>query len=204
MRTVVPEWVADGYLEGEGSRAILILANALAVLVGLRFYVQGDHLAANSAVVWPVILDSPLAVALMTVSLFALSGAGGTAAYRHSWFHDLVDTLAFVSLLKYGLWTAVAVNLLFDAYFPAPWAYFGILFTHLVMVGEAFLLPYYARTSKPALGVALAWLLVNDVADYWFGFAPRLRADEPAVLPAISVGLSLLAVGLAWYCLDEA
>ena len=90
-------------------------------------------------------------------------------------FHDVVDTLAFVSLVKYGAWTAVAVNYFFGAYFPAPWAYFGILFTHLVMVGEAFLLPYYARTSKPALAVALAWLLVNDVADYWFGLAPRLR-----------------------------
>lgn len=203
MRTVVPERVAAVYLDQEGSRAILVLANALAILVGLRFYVQGDQLVEHSAVVWPVILDSPLAVAWMTASLFALSGAGARAAYRHSWFHDLVDTLAFVSLVKYGLWTVVAVNALFGAYFPAPWAYFGILFAHLVMVAEAFLLPYYARTSRPALLVALAWLLVNDVADYWFGLAPRLRGEEPALLPAITVGLSVLSVGLARYCLDE-
>jgi uncharacterized membrane protein YpjA len=203
MRTVVPGRVADVYLDQEGSRAILVLANALAILVGLRFYVQGDQLAANSAAVWPVIIDSPLSVAWMTGSLFALSGAGGVAAYRHSWFHDLVDTLAFVSLVKYGLWTAVAVNYFFGLYFPAPWAYFGILFTHLVMVGEAFLLPYYARTSKPALLVALAWLLVNDAADYWFGLAPRLRGDELGSLPVITVGLTVLSVGLAWYCLDE-
>lgn len=204
MRTVVPERLAEVYLDQEGSRAILILANCLAILVGLRFYVQGDQLVENSAALWPVIVDSPLSVVWVTFSLFALSGAGSMAGYRHSWFHDLVDTLAFVSLVKYGLWTAVAVNLFFGAYFPAPWAYFGILFTHLVMVGEAFLLPYYARTSKPALAVALAWLLVNDVADYWFGLAPRLRVEEVGPLPAITVGLSLLSVGLAWYCMDEA
>jgi uncharacterized membrane protein YpjA len=204
MRTVVPERVADVYLDQEGSRAILVLANCLAILVGLRFYVQGDQLVANSAVLWPVIVDSPLSVAWMIFSLFALAGAGGRAAYRDSWFHRLVDTLAFVSLVKYGLWTAVAVNYFFGLYFPAPWAYFGILFTHLVMVGQAFLLPYYARTSKPALGVALAWLLLNDVADYAFGLAPRLRGDELGLLPAITVGLSLLSVGLAWYCMDEA
>lgn len=204
MRTVVPERVADVYLDQEGSRAILVLVNVLAILVGLRFYVQGDQLAASSAAVWPVIIDSPLAVAWMAASLFVLSGAGGTDAYRHSWFHDLIDTLAFVSLLKYGAWTVIAVNYFFGAYFPAPWAYFGILFTHLVMVGEAFLLPYYARTSKPALGVALAWLLLNDVADYYFGLAPRLRGDELGPLPAITVGLTFAAVGLAWYCLDEA
>jgi uncharacterized membrane protein YpjA len=204
MRTVVPERVARVYLDQEGSRVILVLANCLAILVGLRFYVQGDQLVANSAVLWPVIIDSPLSVTWMVFSLFALAGAGSRAAYRDSWFHQLVDTLAFVSLVKYGLWTAVAVNYFFGLYFPAPWAYFGILFTHLVMVGEAFLLPYYARTSKPALGVALAWLLVNDVADYAFGLAPRLRGDELGSLPAITVGLSLLSVGLAWYCMDEA
>jgi len=204
MRTVVPERVAAVYLDGEGSRAILLAANALAILVGLRFYVQGDQLVENSAVVWPVIVDSPLAVAWMTASLLVLSGAGGRAAYRHTWFHDLLDTLAFVSLVKYGLWTVVAVNYQFGAYFPAPWAYFGIAFTHLVMVGEAFLLPYYARTSKPALGVALAWLLVNDVADYGFGLAPRLRGDELGFIPEITVGLTFLSVGLAWYAMDGA
>jgi uncharacterized membrane protein YpjA len=203
MRTVVPERVARVYLDQEGSRAILILANCLAILVGLRFYVQGDQLVANSAVLWPVIVDSPLSVAWMVFSLFALAGAGGRAAYRDSWFHRLVDTLAFVSLVKYGLWTAVAVNYFFGLYFPAPWAYFGILFTHLVMVGQAFLLPYYAKTSKQALAVALAWLLLNDVADYWVGLAPRLRGDELGLLPGITVGLSLLSVGLAWYCMDE-
>lgn len=203
MRTFVPQRVADIYLEQEGSRALLILANCLAILVGINFYLP-QLLANRNVVLWPVIADSPLSVAWVTFSLFALSGAGAIADYRNSWFHDLVDTLAFVSLFKYGMWTVFTLNYFFFSYYPDLWSYFGILFAHVVMVGEAFLLPYYANTSKPILAVALGWLLLGDVADYAFGLYPHLRVESLGVLPEVTVFLSFASVTLAWYCLDEA
>ncbi|MFB6071767.1 MAG: DUF1405 domain-containing protein [Halobacterium sp.] len=201
MRTPIPESVADTYLDQEASRAMLLVANCFVVLVGIDFYLP-QLLANRDVLVWTVVFDSPLAVAWFVCSLLTLSGAGGTDDYRDSWFHDLLNALAFVSMFKFGAWTVFTLNYFFPAYYPDLVSYFGSVLVHLLMVLEAFLLPYYARTKKWALGVALAWLLVGDVADYWFGLHPHLRVEDLGVLPGVTVALSFVSVGLAWYCLD--
>lgn len=201
MWTPIPESVAAPYLERDESRALLVLANCFIVLVGIDFYLP-QLLEHRNVVLWAVVFDSPLAAAWLTFSLFTLSGAGGVAAYRDTWVHDLLNTIAFVSLLKYGLWTVFALNYFFVSYYPDLVSYFGSVFVHAVMALEAFLIPYYARTKKWALGVALVWLLVGDLADYGFGLYPHLRVDDLGVLPLVTVGLSVASVAVAWYSLD--
>ncbi|MFB6136281.1 MAG: DUF1405 domain-containing protein [Halobacteriaceae archaeon] len=202
MRTLVPERVARRYLEFEPSLWLLVAANALGILVGLNFYLD-QMLQVREVLVWPLLMDSPLAMALLTASLLTFAPVGRFDAYPDSPFLAVLNTVAFASLVKYGLWTALTLNLFFGAYFPAPWAYFGILFTHLVMVGEAFLLPFYARTSRLALGVTALWLVANDVADYGFGLYPHLEVSGPGPLAWLTPLLTVLSVGLAAYCLDR-
>jgi uncharacterized membrane protein YpjA len=201
MRSPVPTGVARRYLGTATGRVLVLLANALAVAVGVEFYLP--QLRTTPLHLWVLVADSPLALILFCASLLTLVGAGGPGGYPDTPFLRALNTLAFVSMVKYGLWTAVTLNLFFPYYYPAPWAYFGILGTHLVMAWEAFLLPHYARTDPRSLALALGWLLANDLADYGFGLHPRLQAPAVGPLPAITVALSGGAVLLAARWLDE-
>jgi len=195
--TPVPRSVARAYLLAGPNLVALLCINGLALLVGIRFYVA--DLPAVPTALWPLFADSPTAVFLAMLSLATLLPAVGEhfesvpdtrpAAYLH--------TLAFVWLVKTGLWTVVALTLGFDRYFPAPWDYFGIVFTHLAFLVEAFLIPHYGRTSRGALALALVVALANDALDYGYGLHPPLRYDPGLTLAAASLGLSVLAVLLA-------
>ncbi|GGM63701.1 putative membrane protein YpjA [Halarchaeum rubridurum] len=199
MWTPLPERVAAPYLDVELSRVLLLCANAVGVLVGLNFYLE--QMTATPVLAWPLLIDSPLSLCWLAASLLTLWGLG-RRYYPSSPFLDVLNTLAFASMVKYGLWTAFTLNYFFGAYYPDVWSYWGILFTHLVMVAEAFLLPYYGRTSRFALVVTACWFAANDVADYVFGLHPHLQSATTGPLPWVTPLLSLGALALAWYCLD--
>jgi uncharacterized membrane protein YpjA len=194
----VPRRWAELYLTQAPNLVALLLVNAVALLVGIRFYVA--EMVDTSTWLWPLFADSPVALFLAICSLITLLPALGDSldsvadnrvlAYLH--------TLAFVWLVKMGLWTALALGLGFDRYYPAPWDFFGIIFTHLAFVGQALLIPYYGKTTRGALAVALAVALVNDVVDYGFGLHPPLRYEPGLALPVGTVILSVAAVALAW------
>ena len=185
------------YLENTPSLVWLVVVNCVAILVGVRYYVE--TMPEVSTFLWPLYADSPTALFLMTLSLVTLLPFLGRSlddvpvnlplAYLH--------TIAFVWLVKMGLWTVVALNLGFDVYFPAPWAYFGIIVTHLGFVAEGLLVPHYARTTRGALAVALAVALGNDVLDYAFGYYPPLRYEPGPALIVATLALSVAAVALA-------
>jgi uncharacterized membrane protein YpjA len=195
--TPVSRSVARAYLLAGPNLVALLCLNGLALLVGVRFYVA--EMVSVPTALWPLFADSPAAIFLAMLSLATLLPVAGErfdsvpvtrpAAYLH--------TLAFVWLVETGLWTVVALGLGFDRYFPAPWDFFGVVFTHVAFLVEAFLLPHYGRTTRGALALALVAALANDVLDYGYGLHPPLRYDPSLALPAASVGLSALAVLLA-------
>ncbi|WP_135303981.1 DUF1405 domain-containing protein [Haloarcula amylovorans] len=197
-RGPLPRRYARYYLENTPSLVWLVVLNAVAILVGVRYYVE--TMPEVSTFLWPLYADSPAALFLMTLSLVTLLPFLGRSlddvptnlplAYLH--------TIALVWLVKMGVWTVVALNLGFDVYFPAPWAYFGIIVTHVGFVAEGLLVPHYARTTRGALITALALALLNDVLDYGFGYYPPLRYDPGLVLVGATGALSVLSVVAAW------
>ena len=204
LDAALDDWT-EYYLGNGPSLVVFLVLNAAAFLVGVSFYVHSDPALSDlPTFLYPLFGDSPTALALMTLSAATLlpnlgrrvadAPVNRPLAYLH--------TLAFVWLVKYGLWTAFTLNYFFNAYYPAVWSYWGILFTHLVMVAEAFLIPYYGRTSRFALGVTACWFVANDVADYAFDLHPHLQTGTTGPLPWVTPLLSLGALALAWYCLD--
>jgi uncharacterized membrane protein YpjA len=193
----IPRSLAQEYLLVGSNLVTLLGINGLAFLVGIRFYVT--QMVAVPTALWPLFADSPAAIFLAMLALAALLPAVGARldAVPVSLPMVYLQTLAFVWLVKTGLWTVVALNLGFDQYFPAVWDYFGIILTHLVFLVEAYLLVHVGRTTRGALALALVVALVNDVVDYGFGFHPPLRYEPGVVLPIASVSLSLIAVALA-------
>ncbi|MFB6308670.1 MAG: DUF1405 domain-containing protein [Haloarculaceae archaeon] len=193
----IPHRWARYYLDNAPSLTVLLVLNGAAFLAGVRYYV--DTMPGVSTFLWPLYADSPTAIFLAILSLVVLvplldrplaeTPTNRVLAY--------LQTLAFVWLVKMGLWTGVALNLRVGLYFPDLWAYFVVLLTHLGFVVEAYLLPHYGRTTRGALAVALVVALGNDVLDYWAGYHPPLRYEPGGTLIAASVVLSLLAVALA-------
>ena len=209
-RRPVPERAAESLLGDGFSLPWLLLVNAVAFLVGVRFYVESDpSLREVHTLLWPLFGDSPAAIALATLSLATLLPNLGRRVVDAPVNRPLayLHTLAFVWLVKYGLWTFAALTLRPDLYVgfsgAALWDYWGIVLTHLGFVVEAYLIPWYGRTTRGALAVALLALLANDVLDYGFGYYPPLRYDPGVVLIAVTAGLSALSVALASHSFDR-
>jgi uncharacterized membrane protein YpjA len=200
----LPRRFAREYLERAPSLTVLVFLTSMLTLVGLRFYVDRG-LAEVSTFLWPFFADSPMATFLATLSFVTLLPNVGRPLEeaRQTRPLDYLHTLSFVWLVKYGLWTAVALNLGFSAYFPALFGYFGIVLSHLGFVVLAYLIAHYGRTTRGALALALALMLANDLLDYGFlvglplRYHPPLLYEAGPVLAVVTVGLSLLSVGLA-------
>ena len=210
LRRPVPERVAQELLGDGFSLSWLLLVNAVAFLVGVRFYVESDpSLREVHTLLWPFFGDSPAAIALATLSLATLLPVLGRRVRDAPVNRPLayLHTLAFAWLVKYGLWTFVALTLRPDLYVgfsgAALWDYWGIVLTHLGFVVEAYLVPWYGRTTRGALALTAVALLANDVLDYGFGYYPPLRYDPGVVLAGVTVGLSLLSVALASRAFDR-
>lgn len=200
---MIPRRYARYYLENAPSLVWLIGVNVLAMLVGVRFYVE--TMPSVPTFLWPLYLDSPAALFLATLSLVTLLSNLGRSLDEvpHNRALAYLHTLAFVWLVKYGLWTVMALNLGFSSYFPDLYDYWFIVVTHLAFVLEAFLIPQYGTTTRGAVGLSLALLLANDLFDYGLGSHPPLRYDPGLALPIATVALSFLSVWLASRAFDR-
>lgn len=191
------------YLENAPSLVWLVALNAAAMLVGVRFYVE--TMPGVFTFLWPLYADSPTALFLVTLSLATLFANLGRPLEEvaHNRVLAYLHTLAFVWLVKYGLWTVVALHLGFWQYFPSLNDYWFIVITHLAFVLEAYLVPHYGRTTPGALALALVLLLANDLYDYGFGYHPPLEYDPGATLALATVALSVASVALAARAFDR-
>lgn len=200
---MIPEAYAREYLEQAPTLIWLIGANLAAVLVGVRFYVE--DMPDVHTFLWPLYVDSAVAVLLMALSLTTLLPFLGEDIREATTNRALayLHTIAFVWLVKFGLWTVAVLLIGWDAYFPAVWGFFGIIVTHLLFVVQAYVIPHYGRTTPGALALALALALLNDIVDYGFGYHPPMEYDPGVGVIIVSVGLSFLAVGLAARSFDH-
>jgi uncharacterized membrane protein YpjA len=193
-RRIVPHRYARYYLENAPSLVWLAFANVLALLVGVHYYVE--TMPSVPTFLWPLYADSPTAIGLMLLSLVTLIPNLGQSLSEspHNRVLAYLHTLAFVWLVKMGLWTAVVINVGFDVYVADPLVYLGLLVTHLMFVAEALLVPHYGSTTRGALALALVLALANDLFDYGLNFHPPMRYDPGLTVAIASVLLSVAAV----------
>jgi uncharacterized membrane protein YpjA len=206
LRRPLPYRYAEAYLSHGPSLVARLVVTSTAFLVGVRFYV--DTMPGVPTLLWPLYADSPTAIALVTLSLATLLPNLGRRLREVPTNRPLayLHTLAFVWLVKYGLWTAVALNLRPGLYVgfggSALYDYWFIIGTHLLFVVLAFAILHYGRTTRGALGLSILLLLVNDVVDYGIGLHPPLRYEPGWVLPAVTISLSVGVVALAAWQFD--
>ena len=143
---------------------ILLFVNLLGTVYGYDWY--KSQLVLTEPKFWVFVPDSPTASLFFTLAIF------GWLINRH---FKLMEALALITLVKYGLW-AVVMNLLTlyetGSIGPVGWM---LVISHFAMALQAVL---YSPLYKFGLGhiiIASIWTLHNDVIDYVFGQMPIYR-----------------------------
>jgi uncharacterized membrane protein YpjA len=193
----LPEWVETGVLR---LAWVVVGVNLLGTAFGFWHY--RFQLAATPLAMWPVVPDSPVAT---------LSMAGSLLSWKLGRDDDWLHALAFLGNLKYGLWVVyvqLVVNDVLAGGSPYQWF---LLWSHLGMGLQAFVVYRYATFRPRAVVVAVGWFGLNDAVDYFVPvggdyyhtyFGPAFAGAGHASLAhdlaaAGAVGLTLLGTLLA-------
>jgi len=166
----LPEWLENVALR---LAVPIALVNLAGTAFGFWFY--WPQLQQTPALAWIIVPVSPLSTMYMAASLLAWR-AGADAEWLHM--------LAFFGCIKYGLWTPFVQLYVNGPGLLEPWLYYFLIFSHVAMVVQAFLITRYARFPVRAVGVGTGWYLLNDVLDY---FVPVLGGPHHTWISGLRV-----------------
>jgi uncharacterized membrane protein YpjA len=182
----LPRYVAPlpGWLEDLGLRLAwpIAIVNLVGTVFGFWYYagrplnldpplLEGQF-AATATVMWPFVPDSPMATLFIALSLIA---------WKRDWSVPWLHALAFFGCIKLGLWTPYVQLVVEGPGYVAPWLYQFLIWSHLAMAVEAFLIYRYSDFPTGAVALAVVWYTVNDVVDY---FAPIVGDPHHTILNA--------------------
>lgn len=144
---------------------LLAVANLLGVGIGILFYYP--QLEKLNPVFWIFIPDCPVYVLLATLFYFKILK------------NDVLYAIAGIGLLKYGLWTLLAL-FYFSDYFLSNAIGWLLVIEHM---GMSLQYVFFVRGfCRKTLLIALAWFLLNDIVDYGFGMHPFLPSPEFGII----------------------
>ncbi|MED4127055.1 MULTISPECIES: DUF1405 domain-containing protein [Shouchella] len=173
-----------GWLTKRSTLMLLLVVNALGTIYG--FYWYGNQLAQTPWHFIPFVPDSPTASLFFVVVLVAFLMKKNVG---------LIEALAAVTLLKYGIWAVVMNTFQVMEGAPMHWQILMLNLSHAGMALQALLFLPFMRIKAWHLGVALTWTVVNDVIDYVFGMHPWISS---VIMPYIQqIGVFTFLLGLA-------
>jgi len=140
--------------------------NLLGTLYGYYWY--APQLADSKWYFYPFIPDSPTASLFFTIIVFL---------WLFKRKSPLIEALAFVTLIKYGVW-AVVMNMLMlqevgTTDVRLTLMALMLMLSHGAMAFQALLYSPFMRFSSHELLLVSIWVLHNDVVDYVLGQWPR-------------------------------
>ena len=144
---------------------LLLFVNVLGTMYGYYWYKW--QLEITEPIYLIFVPDSPTASLFFSIALF------GWLINRH---FKLIEALALITLVKYGLW-AVVMNI-WTQFEGSPIGIVGwmLIASHFAMAVQAVLyIPFYKFKWIHML-IAAIWTLHNDVIDYVFGQMPIYRS----------------------------
>lgn len=156
---------AEIVLSRENLFRILFLLNIAGVLAGAWYY--ADQISSTPLALLMFVPDCPLYV-LLAIPILAKRIK-----------NDVYSFLVSIGMAKYGLWTVFVLLFHWSAYSHPAYLLVTLIFivghTGMVLEGAA-LLPKKKVGFAIALA-ALAWFLLNDVADYFWGTVPPIPTN---------------------------
>ncbi|CAM3056272.1 DUF1405 domain-containing protein [Filibacter tadaridae] len=140
---------------------LLLFVNLMGTVYGYDWYMW--QLEITEPKFWIFVPDSPTASLFFTIAIF------GWIIGRN---FKLIEALALITLVKYGLW-AVVMNLLtlFETG-SIGWMGWMLIGSHFAMALQGILYIRMYRFTYIHIAIAAIWTLHNDVIDYVFGQMP--------------------------------
>lgn len=140
---------------------LLFIVNLFGTIYGYYWY-EGQ-LSQTEAKFLLFVPDSPTASLFFTIALFAW-------LFKKNW--KLIEALALITLVKYGLWAVVMNIWTYVENDYLGWMGWMLVASHFAMAIQAILyIPYY-RFTWIHIFIAAIWTLHNDVIDYVFDQMP--------------------------------
>ncbi|MEW8966214.1 DUF1405 domain-containing protein [Exiguobacterium alkaliphilum] len=172
------------FLRHKAVLSVLFVINLLGTIYGYIWY--EPQLRDTPLTYWPFVPDSP------TASLFFTVVLGLWIFGKRS---PLLETLAFITLIKYGVW-AVVMNVLFLRTLGSDADTFTVLMALMLMVShgamavQALLYAPFMTWTIRSFVLTLVWVIHNDVVDYVLGQWPRY--------PALAEHIMWIGYGSFW------
>jgi uncharacterized membrane protein YpjA len=176
-----------------GSRATLILLliiNTAGTIYGYIWYKW--QLVDTPAIFLPFVPDSPTASLFFMFVLIAF-------LLGKNW--PLLEALAIVTLIKYGIWAVVMNLLVFQVAGELDPVALMLIFSHGAMAVQGVLYAPFYHFKAWHLALTGIWTLHNDVIDYVFFMLPRypiLNLYTPQI-GYFTFWLSIFSLGAAYY-----
>lgn len=134
---------------------ILLICNILGTMYGYVWY--SEQLNVTPIYFVPFVPDRPTASLFLCISIILMT------FNRHL---EVIDTLAFVSLLKYGIWAIIMNISMFLEQGDITLNGMMLTILHGIMTLEAlYFYPRFKITILAGWG-AFIWMMINDVIDY--------------------------------------
>jgi uncharacterized membrane protein YpjA len=178
------------FLANRNILLLLLIVNILGTLYGYYWY--GWQLAETPTKFLIFVPDSPTASLFFVFVLIAFM-------LKKNW--GLIETMAIVTLFKYGIWAVVMNLLVLVETGELDWVSYMLIGSHLAMAIQGILYAPFYRIKLWHIIVTAIWTLHNDVIDYVFMMLPRYPVLD-LYTPQIgyfTFWLSILSIGIAYY-----
>jgi uncharacterized membrane protein YpjA len=186
---------------------LLFVVNALGTVYGYIWYWQQIEYTIENHPLWQVIFvpDSPTASLFFTLSLlYLLFPVLNRQTSALIWIRPLIEALAVVTSLKYGLWAVTMIAAGAAQGDQLQWEHYMLIVSHLGMAVEGLLFVRFMMFGRLAAFIALLWLLWNDAVDYTYGvfpWLPKELEDDLNAIQIFTIGLSVFSLLVTWLTL---
>lgn len=157
----------------------LVYINVLGSVYGYYWY--HEQLAATSFHLWLFVSDSPLSSTLFVLALLIR----GNSPLRR-----LFQLVAFTAAIKYGIWAIVIITHYWAVYGNAGYTEVMLWVSHLGLAAEGIIFLKTLQFERVIGYITGAWMILNDIMDYYAGLHPYLFASGQE-LTALITALSL-------------
>ncbi len=179
--------LSDRILSDRRFLIALAIINLIGFVYGIHYYSQ--QLSVTPMYLWVFTLDSPLPV--LAFAFIAYLFYSGKKVPQWLLF------LAIVGLVKYGFWTELVIFLFRDYFFAAaPVIYAMNLILHIGMIAEGAVLISRLNPKSSDMLVVLAFFLLNDILDYFFGTLPIIPGtyNDYLLIESVAASIAIPAV----------
>lgn len=189
---------------------LLLWVNGLGTIYGFQWYGWQMMRTLQEKAQWLVLFvpDSPTASLFFTLAIVYLlrdqyirSHRQNTRSVEGGMLRGIVEALAVITSIKYGIWAVVMIvagNMQGD---PFQWQHAMLITSHLGMAAEAMLFARFFQLRKIHIVIVAIWTLCNDVIDYRFGVfpsLPRLLHEFLPIIKIFTIALSLVSILFAY------